>query len=156
VNLNATLIAQLVVFFILAWFTMKFVWPPMMKALDERARKVADGLAAADKAKADLVAVERRVHDELSKAKDIASEVRGGAEKQAAKLIEDARAEAARLVAQARQAAEAEAGAAMQRARDSLREEVAALAVKGAQQILLKEVNAQAHADLLANLKKEL
>jgi F-type H+-transporting ATPase subunit b len=156
VNLNATLIAQLVVFFILAWFTMKFVWPPMMKALDERARKVADGLAAADKAKADLVAVERRVHDELSKAKDIASEVRGGAEKQAAKLIEDARAEAARLVAQARQAAEAEAGAAMQRARDSLRQEVAALAVKGAQQILLKEVNAQAHADLLANLKKEL
>jgi F-type H+-transporting ATPase subunit b len=156
VNLNATLIAQLIVFFILAWFTMKFVWPPMMKALDERARKVADGLAAADKAKADLVAVERRVHDELSKAKNIASEVRGGAEKQATQLIEEARAEAARLVAQARQAAEGEAAAAMQRARDALREEVAALAVKGAQQILMKEVNAQAHADLLNNLKKEL
>ena len=155
-NLNATLIAQLIVFFILAWFTMKFVWPPMMKALDERARKVADGLAAADKAKADLVAVERRVHDELSKAKNIASEVRGGAEKQATQLIEEARAEAARLVAQARQAAEGEAAAAMQRARDALREEVAALAVKGAQQILMKEVNAQAHADLLNNLKKEL
>ena len=155
-NLNATLIAQLIVFFILAWFTMKFVWPPMMKALDERARKVADGLAAADKAKADLVAVERRVHDELSKAKNIASEVRGGAEKQATQLIEEARAEAARLVAQARQAAEGEAAAAMQRARDALREEVAGLAVKGAQQILMKEVNAQAHADLLNNLKKEL
>jgi F-type H+-transporting ATPase subunit b len=156
VNLNATLIAQLVVFFILAWFTMKFVWPPVMKALDERASKVADGLAAADKAKADLVAVERRVQTELSKAKDVASEVRGGAEKQASALIEEARAEAARLVAQARQAAEAEAGAAMQRARDSLREEVAVLAVRGAQAILMKEVNAQAHADLLANLKKEL
>ncbi len=155
-NLNATLIAQLVVFFILAWFTMKFVWPPVMKALDERASKVADGLAAADKAKADLVAVERRVQTELSKAKDVASEVRGGAEKQASALIEEARAEAARLVAQARQAAEAEAGAAMQRARDSLREEVAVLAVRGAQAILMKEVNAQAHADLLANLKKEL
>jgi F-type H+-transporting ATPase subunit b len=156
VNLNATLIAQLVVFFILAWFTMKFVWPPVMKALDDRAKKIADGLAAADKAKADLVAVERRVQDELVKAKDVASDVRGSAEKQGATLIEEARAEAARLIAQAREAAEAEAGAAMQRARDSLREEVAVLAVKGAQQILSREINAQAHAELLANLKKEL
>jgi len=78
------------------------------------------------------------------------------AEKQGATLIEEARAEAARLIAQAREAAEAEAGAAMQRARDSLREEVAVLAVKGAQQILSREINAQAHAELLANLKKEL
>ena len=155
-NLNATLIAQLVVFFILAWFTMKFVWPPVMKALDDRPKKIADGLAAADKAKADLVAVERRVQDELVKAKDVASDVRGLAEKQGATLIEEARAEAARLIAQAREAAEAEAGAAMQRARDSLREEVAVLAVKGAQQILSREINAQAHAELLANLKKEL
>ena len=144
------------VFFILAWFTMKFVWPPVMKALDDRAKKIADGLAAADKAKADLVAVERRVQDELVKAKDVASDVRGLAEKQGATLIEEARAEAARLIAQAREAAEAEAGAAMQRARDSLREEVAVLAVKGAQQILSREINAQAHAELLANLKKEL
>ena len=155
-NLNATLIAQLVVFFVLAWLTMKFVWPPMIKALDERAKKVADGLAAADKAKSDLVIAERRAQDELAKAKNVASDVRGTAEKQAAALIEEARAEAAKLVAAARQAAEAEAGAAMQRARDALREEVAALAVKGAQQILTREVNAQAHADLLANLKKEL
>jgi F-type H+-transporting ATPase subunit b len=156
VNLNATLIAQLVVFFILAWFTMKFVWPPVMKALDDRAKKIADGLAAADKAKADLVAVERRVQDELVKARDVASDVRGSAEKQGATLIEEARVEAARLIAQAREAAEAEAGAAMQRARDALREEVAALSVKGAQQILSREINAQAHAELLANLKKEL
>jgi F-type H+-transporting ATPase subunit b len=156
VNLNATLIAQLGVFFSLAWFTMKFVWPPVMKALDDRAKKIADGLAAADKAKADLVAVERRVQDELVKAKDVASDVRGSAEKQGATLIEEARVEAARLIAQAREAAEAEAGAAMQRARDALREEVAALSVKGAQQILSREINAQAHAELLANLKKEL
>lgn len=155
-NLNATLIAQLVVFLILGWFTMKFVWPPIMKALDERAKKISDGLAAADKAKSDLVAVERRVQDELSKAKNLASDVRGSAERQASALIEEARAEAAKIVAQAREAAEAEAGAAMQRARDQLREEVAALAVKGAQQILTKEVNAQVHADLLSNLKKEL
>ena len=102
------------------------------------------------------MAVERRVQDELAKAKDVASDVRGSAEKQASALIDEARAEAAKVVAQARAAAEAEAGAAMQRARDSLREEVAALAVKGAQQILSREVNPQVHADLLANLKKEL
>ena len=67
-NLNATLIAQLVVFFILAWFTMKFVWPPIVKALDERANKIADGLAAADKAKADLALAEKKVVEELRKA----------------------------------------------------------------------------------------
>ena len=69
-NLNATLIAQLVVFFILAWFTMKFVWPPIVKALDERAKKIADGLAAADKAKTDLALAEKKVVEELRKARD--------------------------------------------------------------------------------------
>jgi F-type H+-transporting ATPase subunit b len=156
VNLNATLIAQLVVFFILAWFTMKFVWPPIMKALDERAQKIADGLAAADKAKADLVAAERRVSEEMGKARSVAGEVRASAEQQANALIEQARAEAARIVAQARQAAEAEAQTAMQSARDQLRDAVAALAVKGAGQILQREVDAQAHAALLANLRNEL
>ncbi|MEY3572173.1 MAG: F0F1 ATP synthase subunit B [Burkholderiaceae bacterium] len=155
-NLNATLIAQLVVFFILAWFTMKFVWPPIMKALDERAQKIADGLAAADKAKADLVAAERRVSEEMGKARSVAGEVRASAEQQANALIEQARAEAARIVAQARQAAEAEAQTAMQSARDQLRDAVAALAVKGAGQILQREVDAQAHAALLANLRNEL
>ncbi|MEY4013768.1 MAG: hypothetical protein RLZZ290_632 [Pseudomonadota bacterium] len=155
-NLNATLIAQLVVFFILAWFTMKFVWPPIMKALDERAQKIADGLAAADKAKADLVASERRVSEEMGKARSVAGEVRASAEQQANALIEQARAEAARIVAQARHAAEAEAQTAMQAARDQLRDAVAALAVKGAGQILQREVDAQAHAALLANLRNEL
>ena len=155
-NLNATLIAQLVVFFILAWFTMKFVWPPIMKALDERAQKIADGLAAADKAKTDLVAAERRVAEEMNKAKSVASEVRATAEQQANLSLEQVRAEAARIIAQARESAEKEASAAMQAARDSLRDQVAALAVKGAEQILRREVDAKAHADLLANLKNEL
>ena len=155
-NLNATLIAQLVVFFILAWFTMKFVWPPIMKALDERAQRIADGLAAADKAKADLVAAERRVSEEIGKARSVAGGVRSSAEQQANALIEQARAEGARIVAQARQAAEAEAQTAMQAARDQLRDAVAALAVKGAGQILQREVDAQTHAALLTNLKNEL
>ena len=155
-NLNATLFAQLVVFLILAWFTMKFVWPPIMKALDERAGKIADGLAAADKAKTDLAHAEKKAAEELRKARESAAEFRSGAEKQVAQLIEEARAEGARIVNAAREAAEAEAGAASQRAKEALREHVAALAVAGAERILRKEINAQAHAELLTQLKSEL
>ena len=155
-NLNATLIAQIIVFFILGWFTMKYVWPPIMKALDERAAKIADGLAAADKAKADLALAEKRVVEELRKARESAGDVRANAEKQAAKLLEDARAEAARIVAQAREAAESEAETATQRAKESLRDQVALLAVSGAEKILRREIDTKAHADLLANLKQEL
>ncbi len=155
-NLNATLFAQLVVFLILAWFTMKFVWPPIMKALDERAGKIADGLAAADKAKTDLAHAEKKASDELRKARESAAEFRSGAERQVAQLIEDARAEGARIVNAAREAAEAEAGVASQRAKEALREHVAVLAVAGAERILRKEINAQAHAELLTQLKSEL
>ncbi len=155
-NLNATLFAQLVVFLILAWFTMKFVWPPIMKALDERASKIADGLAAADKAKSDLAHAEKKASEELRKARESAAEFRSGAERQVAQLIEDARAEGARIVNAAREAAEAEAGAASQRAKEALREHVAVLAVAGAERILRKEINAQAHAELLTQLKSEL
>jgi F-type H+-transporting ATPase subunit b len=156
VYLNATLIIQMIVFAILWWFTAKFVWPPITKALDERSRKIADGLAAADRAKTELVAAQKRVDEEIAKAKASATEVRGTAERQAAQLLEEARAEAARLVAQAKKAAEEEAGLAAQRAKDGLREQVAALAVSGAERILRKEIDAAKHADLLANLKNEL
>jgi len=156
VNLNATLFAQLVVFLILAWFTMKFVWPPIMKALDERAGKIADGLAAADKAKADLAHAEKKASDELRKARESAAEFRSGAERQVAQLIEDARTEGARIVNAAREAAEAEAGVASQRAKEALREHVAVLAVAGAERILRKEINAKVHAELLTQLKAEL
>jgi F-type H+-transporting ATPase subunit b len=156
VNLNATLFAQLVVFFILAGFTMKFVWPPIMKALDERAQKIADGLAAADKAKTDLAHAEKKATEELRKARESAAEFRSGAEKQAAQLIEEARNEGARLVAAARAAAETEAASAAQRAKEALREHVAQLAVAGAEKILRKEINAAAHAELLTQLKSEL
>ncbi len=155
-NLNATLVAQLVVFFILAWVTMKFVWPPIVKALDERAKKIADGLTAADKAKSDLAHAEKKVVEEMRKARESATDVRAAAEKQAAVFLDEARTEAARIIAQAREAAEAEAGVAAQRAKEALRDQVAQLAVAGAEKILRKEINAQAHADLLANLKQEL
>jgi F-type H+-transporting ATPase subunit b len=156
VNLNATLVVQFVVFFILAGFTMKFVWPPLMKALDERAKKIADGLAAAEKGKLELADANKRVENELASSR-AANQLRVvEAEKQAAMVIEDAKKQAehekARILAEAR----AEAEQQVQRARDVLRDQVAALAVAGAEQILKREVNAGVHADLLSQLKTQL
>ena len=155
-NINATLLVQIVVFAALWWFTARFVWPPITTALDERSKKIADGLAAADKAKADLQAAELRVEAELKTARAGATEVRAGAEKQAAVLLEEARAEAARIVAAAQKAAEEEASLAAQRAREQLRDQVALLAVAGAERILRREIDATRHAELLSNLKNEL
>jgi F-type H+-transporting ATPase subunit b len=156
VNLNATLIAQFVVFFILAGFTMKFVWPPLIKALDERAKKIADGLAAADRGKADLAAAEKRIQGELASARDEGQKRIGEAEKRAQLIIEEAKKtaaeEAARIIANAK----ADAQQQVNQAREELRGQVATLAVKGAEQILKREVNAAAHADLLNQLKTEL
>ena len=155
-NLNATLIAQFVVFFILALFTMKFVWPPLMKALDERAQKIADGLAAADRGKAEMAAAEKRVQIELATAREEVQKRINDAEKQAQRLADEiklsAQTEAARIIEQAKVEAEQQ----VIRARESLRAEVAVLAVKGAEQILKREVNATAHADLLKQLAVEL
>ena len=155
-NLNATLIVQIVVFLALWWFTARFVWPPITKALDERSRRIAEGLAAADKARSDLAAAEKRVEQELKTARAGAAEVRGTAEKQAGGIIEQARQEANEIIAAARKSAEDEAALAAQRAREELREQVALLAVAGAERILRKEVDANRHAELLANLKNEL
>lgn len=155
-NLNATLFAQFAVFFILAMFTMKFVWPPLMKALDERAEKIANGLAAADRGKADLAAAEKRVQAELAGARDEGQKRIADAEKRAQMIIDDAKKtaadEAARIVAAARADAEQQ----VTRVREELRGQVAALAVKGAEQILKREVNADAHAALLSQLSTEL
>jgi len=156
VNLNATIFFQMLVFFVLAWFTMKFVWPPLTKAIEERRQKIADGLAAAEKGKADLAQAQARVSLIEAAAKTENQGRLADAEKQAARLIEQARqegeAERARIVAQARQEAEQEA----QRVRESLRNDVAVLAVRGAEQILRREVDARAHAELLDQLKAQL
>jgi len=156
VNLNATLIAQMVVFLILAWFTMKFVWPPLIKALDERARKIADGLAAAEKGKADLVDAQKRIDKSLAEARDQGQSRIVDAEKRAQKVAEEikanAQAEADRIIASAK----AEADQQINRARETLRGEVAVLAVKGAEQILRREVDQKTHTDLLNQLKAEL
>jgi len=156
VNLNATLFAQFVVFFILALFTMKFVWPPLMKALDERAAKIANGLAAADRGKAEMAAAEKRAQAELTSAREEGQKRIIDAEKRAQSIIEDAKKTASEEAARIVETAKADAEQQLVRAREALRNEVASIAVKGAEQILKREVNAAAHADLLNQLKAEL
>jgi F-type H+-transporting ATPase subunit b len=156
VNLNATLFAQLAVFLVLALFTMKFVWPPLMKALDERAERIANGLAAADRGKADLAAAEKRVQAELATARDEGQARIADAEKRAAMIIDDAKKTAAEEAARIVAGAKADAEQQVTRVREELRGQVAALAVKGAEQILKREVNAEAHAALLTQLSTEL
>ena len=155
-NLNATLFAQFVVFFILCWFTMKFVWPPLMKALDERAQKITEGLAAADRSKAEMAAAEKRIQSELTAARDESQKRIADAEKRAQAIIEEAKATAAAEAARIIEAAKADAEQQVTRARDALRDQVATIAVKGAEQILKREVNPAVHADLLNQLKAEL
>jgi len=156
VNLNATLFVQIVVFVALWWFTARFVWPPITKALDDRSRRIADGLAAADRARTELADAERRVDAEIKGARANAAELRAAGERQAAQALDEARAVGALIIAQARKAAEEEATLAAQRARDALREQVAALAVAGAERILRREIDAARHAELLGNLQAEL
>jgi F-type H+-transporting ATPase subunit b len=156
VNINATLIIQLIVFLILVWFTMTFVWPPITKALDERAAKIADGLAAADKAKADLSYANKRVEEELAKTRTETASRLADAERRAQAIVEEAKAKATEEGNKIIAAAKADADQQTIKARETLREQVAALAVKGAEQILRKEVNAGVHADLLGRLKAEL
>ena len=155
-SINATLIVQMIVFAILVWFTMRFVWPPITAALDERAKKIAEGLSAADKAKADLAAANTRVEQQLSAARDDAARRLADAERLAQQTIEEAKARAAEEGAKIVAAARAEAEQESVKAREALREQVAALAVKGAEAILKREVNASVHAELLTRLKTEL
>jgi F-type H+-transporting ATPase subunit b len=156
VNINASLFIQWIPFLVLAWFTAKFIWPPITKALDERASKIADGLIAADRAKAELATANKRVEEQLAATRDEATRRLGDAERLAQQMVDEAKAraatEAARIVAAARAEAEQESV----RARAVLRDEVAALVVKGAEQILHREIDQRVHAELLARLKSEL
>ena len=155
-SINATLFVQAIVFAILVWFTMKFVWPPIAVALDERAKKIADGLAAADRAKAELSSANKRVEEELALSRNETAARLADAERRAMVIIEEAKARANEEGVKIVAAAKAEAEQQTVKARETLREQVAALAVKGAEQILRKEVNASVHADLLNRFKTEL
>lgn len=155
-NLNATLIAQTIVFFVLAMFTMKLVWPPIIKALDERAKKIADGLAAAEKGKQNLANAESKSAEIEREARVRAQEVLASADKRAAAIIDEAKQsaklEGERIVVGARAEIQQEAA----QLRDALRQQVAALAVAGAERILRREVDTKAHANMLSDLAREL
>ncbi|MES3023158.1 MAG: F0F1 ATP synthase subunit B [Pseudomonadota bacterium] len=155
-NLNSTMLVQAIVFLILAAFVAKFVWPNVMGALDARAKKISEGLAAADLGKKAKEAGEIEVQRVLANARDAGQKSIADAEKRAVMVADEikanATAEAARIIAQAK----ADADQQVIKAREELRSQVAGLAVKGAEQILKREVNAAAHADLLSQLAVEL
>ena len=155
-NINATLFFQLVVFFIGAWVTMKFIWPPLIKSLEERQKKIADGLAAADRGQRSLEEAKRKIADEQAAERAHVQQLIAEAEKRGQAIVDaakgQAKVEADRIV----DAAKAEATQEMQRAKEALRDQVAVLAVAGAAQILQREVNPQVHSELLAQLKAKL
>jgi F-type H+-transporting ATPase subunit b len=155
-NINMTLIGQSITFAIFVWFCMKYVWPPIVGALEARKKHIADGLAAADRGKLELELAAKRASETLHDAKLKASEIIVQAEKRASQIVEEAKGaakdEGDRLIS----AAKAEIEQESHRARESLRADVAALVVAGAGKVLRREVNAQAHADLLEAIKNEL
>lgn len=155
-NLNATLFGMAVWFILLIVFAWKFIWPPLMAAIEERRKKIADGLAEAEKGKAALAEGESQKAVMLKDARNAAAEVKTLNDKQIAASIEEAKAqarsEAERIIAAAHAQIEQE----KQKAKDQLREQVAALAVVGAEKILKREINVAAHADMLNQLKGQL
>jgi F-type H+-transporting ATPase subunit b len=155
-NFNATLIGQSITFIFFVWFCMKYVWPPIMSALEARKKQIADGLAMADRGKHELELAARKAGDSLRDAKAQAGEVIAQAEKRAAQIIEEAKLAAKEEGDRQLAAAQANIAQETNRAREALREQVAALAVAGAEKILRREVNAQTHAELLGQLKAEL
>lgn len=155
-NINATLIAQALSFAIFIWFTVKFVWPLITDAMEERNRRIAEGLAAGERGRQDLQQASQRTAEMMQQAKQQAHEIIAQAERRAGQIVEDAKqaatAEGDRLVAGAKAEIEQEAA----RAREALRSHVAQLAVAGAEQILKREVDAKVHADLLASVQNQL
>lgn len=155
-DINFTLVIQMLAFAVFVWFTMKFVWPPLAKAMEERQNKIADGLSAAERGRKELELAQHRVKDELKQAKTQASDIVEKANRRAALLIEqakeDARQEAQKQVKIAQEQLEQE----VNRAKEGLRKQVAQLAVAGAEKILKREVDAKTNNDLFDNLIEEI
>ncbi len=155
-NINLTLIAQLVSFAVFVWFTMKFVWPPLVKAMDERKAKIADGLAAAERGQHEQELARERAKEYLHEAKQQAAEITAKAEKQAALIVEEAKTKAQEEGARQLAAAQAEIEQEVNRAREELRGRVAELAVAGAEKILRREIDADAHKDIVEAVAKQI
>jgi len=155
-NFNLTLITQALVFAAFIWFTVKFVWPPMLRAIEARQKQVADGLAAAEQGKKSLESSSKQAEQAIQAARVRAAEIIAQAEKRDAQMVEAAKVAAKEEGDREKAGAKAEIEQQSQRAREQLRDQVAALAVAGAEKILRREVDAKAHAELLDGIKKQL
>lgn len=155
-NLNVTMIAQAVTFFVFIWFCKKLIWPFLIRAIEVRQKQIADGLAAAEEGRQSLERSAKQADEAIAQARGRANEIVVQAEKRASQMIEEAKAsakvEGERLVA----GAKAEIDQEVSRAKETLRSQVAALAVAGAEQILKREVDAKAHAEMLAAVQRQL
>ncbi len=155
-NINLTLFAQLISFAVFVWFTMKYIWPPMVNALEERKARIADGLAAAERGVHEQELAQQAALEKLHEAKQQSAEIVSRAENRAAEIVDEAkdqaRVEGERLLTSARAEIDQEAN----KAREVLRTKVAELAVMGAEKILRKEINAEAHKDIVDSLAKQI
>ena len=155
-NMNLTLIGQAISFAIFVWFCLKYVWPPILKALEERETRIAEGLAAAERGKHELELAEQRATEAMREGKDKAQEFISQAQKRADEIVESAKESAREEADKIKAAAAAEIDQERNRAKDELRAQVAALAVAGAEQILMREIDEQAHHDVLDKLAANL
>ena len=155
-NINFTLIAQAIAFAVLIWFTVKFVWPPLLSAIETRQKEIADGLAAASEGRNALEVAAKKSEITLNEAKQKASEIIGQAEKRGYQIVEDAKVTAKNEVERIIDGAKAEIDQEVNRAKEGLRSQVSALAIAGAEKILRKEINASAHSEMLSKLAAEL
>lgn len=155
-NVTATLIGQMIVFSILIWFIKGVLWEPMLKVLEDRKARIADGLAAAEKGKHEEELARQKALDELKKAKAEAAEIVAQAQKRAAEIVDEAKNAAVEEANRVKVAAQADIEQEVSRARESLRSQVAALAIAGAEKILGREVDAKAHAKALDELAAQI
>lgn len=155
-NINATLLGQAIAFALFVWFCMKYVWPPLMKAIEDRQKVIADGLSAAERAEKDLALAKANASDRMKEAKRSATEVIEQANKRKALIIEEAREEAEVERSKILVQAHAEIDAERVRARHELRNQVAALAIAGAEKILERSIDKDAHKDILDNITAKL
>jgi len=155
-SINATLIAQMITFGILIWFTMKFIWPPLTTAIDERAQRISEGLSAAEKARKELADADVRVVEEIKKGHTQALVIVDKAHQQATQIVEKAKQDALAEANRQKAVAAAEIDNMAHRAREALRAQVGALAIAGAERILRREIDANAHKALLDELVAEL
>ena len=155
-NINLTLLMQAAAFAAFIWFTAKFVWPPLMRAIDTRQKQIADGLAAGEQGRQSLASTEKRIADMMTEAKTRSSEIIAQGDKLKTETIDAAKAQAKAEADRILAGAKAEIGQEIMRAKEALRNQVADLAVAGAAKILKREVDAKAHADLLAAIRQQL